>query len=787
MKKVILVVCLMPCLAYGQIIENFEPGNLNGWRQCPDAHWKADTSESISGRYSLHHTFDNSDAGTDQIGIAIDSLQPSEGKATWSFIIRHGYDPSSSNNWAVFLMSDTDPSHAFTDGGTNGYAIGVNLTGYDDTLRLWKIKGSSVTVIVTSTINWQTLIGTSEAIKISAERETYGEWSLSVYRLPEVLLSKSSGMDNELFSCEWFVISYSYSSSRDRLLWFDDLRIDGIFHEDNEVPVNPVIPETGDVIISEIMADPEPVVSLPGAEYLEITNRSGNSYNLRNWKLTSGDQDYLFPEIIIDPSDELILCSTRDTSKFTRFGRVLGLKQFPTLTDNGKIILLYDSDGKLIHGVEYSAEWYRDELKSRGGWSLEMIDTDFPFYYDCNWTASESVKGGTPGTLNSVAGYNPDNCFSGDLIVFPDDSFNISVRSPEPLFNLLRMTDSIDIDGNFPAQIITTDPLFRVFSVRLKNPLERGKIYQFEVSGEIKDFAGNRPGKDKFLFGLSEPAAPGDILFNELLFNPLPGDPDYLELYNSSEKIIDVSRIELVSVSDDSGDTSQIYMVSDESRCLLPGNYYAVSEDAERVILRYFSADQDCLFKIGALPSMSDDKGHLILYSRELQKIDEVSYNEKMQSLLLSGYEGVALEKISPGNKSEEAKNWHSASESSGWGTPGAPNSVWSETPVVADMVSLSSTRISPDDDGFEDRLELNFNLTGISNVVSVTIFDESGTCIRKVAENIYAGSDASLIWDGTADDGSMVGTGIYIVFITMFDDSGKTHKWKKVCTVVRR
>ena len=77
--------------------------------------------------------------------------------------------------------------------------------------------------------------------------------------------------------------------------------------------------------------------------------------------------------------------------------------------------------------------------------------------------------------------------------------------------------------------------------------------------------------KDKFSFGLSEPAEPGDILFNELLFNPLPGDPDYLEFYNSSEKILDASRLELVSVNDDSGDTSQICLVSEKHKCILPG------------------------------------------------------------------------------------------------------------------------------------------------------------------------------------------------------------------------
>ena len=79
---------------------------------------------------------------------------------------------------------------------------------------------------------------------------------------------------------------------------------------------------------------------------------------------------------------------------------------------------------------------------------------------------------------------------------------------------------------------------------------------------------------------------------------------------------------------------------------------------------------------------MTDDKGHLILYNRELDKIDEVSYNEKMHFSLLSGYEGVALEKTGPWNTSNEASNWHSATESSGWGTPGAPNSVFIEMPV---------------------------------------------------------------------------------------------------------
>ena len=153
-------------------------------------------------------------------------------------------------------------------------------------------------------------------------------------------------------------------------------------------------------------------------------------------------------------------------------------------------------------------------------------------------------------------------------------------------------------------------------------------------------------------------------------------------MFNCSEKVIDASRLQLVSVNDATGDTSEVVSVSDEKRCILPGKYYAITTDRKRISERYFSTDPDHLFETGSLPSMSDDKGHLILYNRELDKIDEVIYNEDMHYSLLSTNEGVALEKTIPQNKSEEEASWHSASESSGWGTPGAPNSVFVEMPV---------------------------------------------------------------------------------------------------------
>jgi hypothetical protein len=153
---------------------------------------------------------------------------------------------------------------------------------------------------------------------------------------------------------------------------------------------------------------------------------------------------------------------------------------------------------------------------------------------------------------------------------------------------------------------------------------------------------------------------------------------------------------------------------------------------------------------------------------------------------LLSGFEGVALEKIRPSLSSTDPGNWHSASEASGWGTPGAPNSIYSEEPATDDRIVFSSKRVTPDNDGNDDLLLIDFNLKGTGNVINVTVFDETGGFVRKLAADFFAGNKATVTWDCTADDGSMVRSGIYILLISVFDDKGKTEKYKKVCSVVR-
>lgn len=871
MKKVILVALLLPAMAKGQIVQNFESGDTGKWIQAVNGHWVADTSGSINGRYSLHHFYDDTIRNSDFIGLPLSDLHPSESFTVWSFMLKHGYDPSSSNKWAVYIMSDIDPGSIFNGSPASGYAAGVNMTGSDDTLRLWKIINGKPSVVVTCSVNWQALIGKNRAAKVMVSRNTAGVWDISVFDPEDRKLGSGTGSDDELFSAQWLVISYSYTASCDRLLWMDDIEVTGKFYRDtvppdvaesrlidqntldiildeepagevllpenfslmpgpvhpsrvslststtislefedkfinkttcvlmigslcdkkgncrNETRISflPVWAEEADIIISEIMADPSPAVSLPENEYLELYNRTRYGFNLEKWTIVSGNRETVLPGIELKAGSYLIICAPEDTSCFKQFGNVLGVKPFPSLTNAGSIITVTDSQGNLIHGVGYSQDMYGDNLKSGGGWSLEMIDTGYPFYSTGNWKASVSVTGGTPGSTNSVSEFNPDPDFAGILNVFPEDSATVTITFSETTGDLSCKSGMIFIDGQPVTSTSGADPLGSVYTVKPGTCLERGKIYRLEISDDVMDFAGNRAVRRDFSFGIPGNATLHQIEYNELLFNPLPDDVDYIELYNNSPVIADASALLLASVNE-AGEVSVTKSVSEEHRCIIPYSFYVITTDPGKVASRYFSSDRDFIFRASSLPSMPDDKGHLLLLNRQLDIIDEVTYTENMHFELLQENEGVALEKIRHGALSTESENWHSASESSGFGTPGVENSSFLPGSDSGDIVTLSSARISPDNDGWEDILVIDMTFTGNGNVVSATVFNESGRLVKKIAENLFAGNKVTMVWDATGNDGNIVSRGIYIVLIKLYDDKGKKRSWKKVCTVLR-
>jgi len=872
MRKVLLLFLLVPGMVYAQVVyEDFESGLTGDWLLTSGERWEADSIFALNGKYSLHHSFDNNDSGCDRIGIRITGLQPALSDTEWRFMMKHAYNPSSSNNWSFFLMSDEPPPAMGTGGTISGFALGVNLSGYNDTLCLWKINSGRTSIVLSTSINWQNDIGIDSVAALTVTRSVDGLWQVFIEGEQKQNLLIGEESDSDLFNVAWAGIMYEYSSSQDCKLWIDDVIINGHIEIDNQPPVvdtvyfsgnNTIIlqfnealsetpseqsfllkpgdfipdeitqfgesyllefgqeltnkiyydlsigdvcdargncsdtivnnillalPERSDIIVSEIMFDPEPPADLPPAEYIELYNTSGFDFNTSRMQMDIGGDIYWFPEAQFKAGDFMLFTNSGDVNLFTSYGKVLCPDSKFSLNNNTDMVLLRDSEGEVIHGLEYDIGWYSNQLKQYGGWALEMIDYGYPFAGSPNWTESRNRSGGTPGSINSVNSFNPD--LEAPLItnIFPVSSRHVSLSFSETID--MKATDDVSwaVDGNAIININITDPLTREIDIELEDSLVKGIIYRVSPEVELNDMAGNGLLIPDGRFGIPSLTENQDILFSEIMFDPLPGGAEFIEIYNNSEKIADLSDHFIVSYNSATSDTGKINWLSDDKRCLMPGDYYVITTDREAVVNNYNSCNKDRIFEQGSFPSLPDKEGNLLLYNRNLILIDRMYYSDEMHSAMLSVTSGISLERIDLDAESTDRMNWKSAAGTSGYATPGLKNSAAEEYEDIESngIVRLSSRKISPDNDGFEDYLRILVSSASDQNILSVQVFNDMGYPVRKLADKLTSGYSSLIIWDGCDDYGQLVREGIYIICSTIMPAKGPPEIVKKVVAVV--
>ena len=163
----------------------------------------------------------------------------------------------------------------------------------------------------------------------------------------------------------------------------------------------------GDLIISEMMIDPTPKILFEDFEYLELYNRTNSPINLLGYQLVVNNSILDLPNYILPAKTYLLLSDLEGAAYFENFTTILGLQNFPTLPNSGAFIALQKKGGTPLFYVNYNSNFYRDNDKKEGGYSLEMIDLEsFCLEYE-NWMASEAREGGTPGKENSLLKYAP--------------------------------------------------------------------------------------------------------------------------------------------------------------------------------------------------------------------------------------------------------------------------------------------------------------------------------------------------------------------------------------------
>lgn len=544
-----------------------------------------------------------------------------------------------------------------------------------------------------------------------------------------------------------------------------------------------------EVVIDEIMADPTPQVSLPNAEFIELKNVSGRSINLSGWRIsTSSSVSGAFPNYTLPADSFLILTSTSNASLFASFGRAIGIPSFPSLPNDGTVLTLISKEGKTIHAVNYTTSWYQNTIKSDGGWTLELIDTQNPCSGISNWKASVDASGGTPGRKNSVAGANNDATPPQLLRTYSIDSVTVVAVFDEPLDSLSAATlTNYSFTNGITINTATAQaPLFNQVVLKLSTPLQKRMVYQLTASN-VKDCKGNAIGAyNKANAGIAEEALSTNIIINEILFNPRPNAFDYVEAYNRSNKTLDASKLYIAN-RNTAGDISAIKKWSETPYLIYPGEYVVLTENAASLKQEYLVQNPSNVLITSSLPSYPDDKGDVIVTNSQGDVVDEVVYSSKWHFALISDAEGVSLERVDPDGISQEAGNWHSAASTVGYGTPTYKNSQYQTTESSNAIIEVTPKIFSPDNDGHDDRASINYQVEETGYIANVTIFNANGIPVRYLAKNATLALRGGWNWDGLDEKNQKLPIGRYIIYAELFNLQGKKKQLKTTVVLARR
>lgn len=813
------------------------------WTQVPGRRWCCDPIDALEGSSSLHHCFDNQHEGCDYLLLWCDPLDTSY-PFSFSFRIRHGFDPSSQNNWQLALgatfYDGLGSNGEGPNGGEahilNGLVLGVNFSGSDDLLNIWHVENGESDILLATSLNYQEQVGTMQAPLFRLEGN--GDGKLDLYWSPDA----AEAIPQLLGSCRidgisWgrqVLVRYKYTSSRDRALWLDRLLYEGHFEKDTIAPrvigvefrnahalqlgfseqvmlseecrfnlhsgehpegVSPdslweiekgvvlafpdVFPNRvlhqlrvqgvadldgnllddtlvnvmrnearwGDLVFNEVMADPDPALD-HSEEYLELYKRVDYPLSMEQWTLRVNERSYLLDASRVSGTggDDFML--------------IKGI----TLPNDGAVLSLYSREGTLIHAASYSIPWDGPHWKKEGGWSLESPDANQVCRVSASWEYSLDPGGGTPGRVNSnksilVDGNAPVLLYAG---VGDPGEFLLHYDEPLRLPHDMKAAFRLDPGALVPDSVRLLDPLQEILQLYFPDDFQDWSKYQLILSG-LNDCMGNRSEDLVLRAGALSSPTFASVLINEIMYDPEDGKPGYVELFLPGEKILDLQDLAIHLVEEGASPDHPIAL-STHSRLFLPGQYLVLTDCVPHLEEAYGLEVSGQWVEVSGLSGLKNSSGTIYLTDRAGQVVDLAAYSDEMHMELLHDPRGISLERVSAMQPGSDPDNWHSAASIAGYATPGRENSQSLAVSSSDLLLDVLPEVFSPDNDGYEDLLEIIVATGGNDWVIGLIITDLQGNRIRVLANNHLAGPTVRYVWDGEGEDGSIQPMGFYVI-----------------------
>ncbi len=478
-----------------------------------------------------------------------------------------------------------------------------------------------------------------------------------------------------------------------------------------------------DLVINEFMYAPDS----HEPEWIEIFNRSNKIIDLKNYKVADNSDtvSVIDKSTILNPQDYFIIS---DDSTLTNFYNVLSniaYKNFPSLNNTGDKIILLDSLNRTIDSLQYFSSW-----GGSAGKSLERTNAGLASTDSSNWKTSTSKYKATPGYINSVSEKDFDLEISGFIYSpsFPvfGDRVSISIK----VKNLGRNSVQFDIDlyedtnlDSIPDQLIKETSSFSI-SAGDSSIFPTGYSIQNFQSPKgfyaVINFTSDQDTSNNYLYSTIKPGySSSTIVINEIMFTPVGGEPEWIELFNNSSDSINLKGWSITDVF-----TTPTTGKINEDVFIDPNSYFVIARDSS--IQNYHRLIPSKIV-VTNLPSFNNDKDGVVLKDDRGATIDSVLYSNDW-----GGTNGYSLERKEINVPSNVSLNWGSSVDIE-QSTPGRINSI---TPKEYDL-SVADISFNP-----------RFPVVGDNVFISAKIKNNGSLSADNFSVEFYFDSDSNKVVD---------------------------------------
>jgi hypothetical protein len=543
-------------------------------------------------------------------------------------------------------------------------------------------------------------------------------------------------------------LSCIFTSGNSQGFYLDDLYFGPTFN-----------PLDAQLIITELMADPEPQQGLPNTEYIEIYNAGTSAQQLNGLVLNDATGTCTLPSYWLQPGGYATLVGTGQSSGFNP-SKTIEVTAFPSLNNTGETLVIKNAQGLTLDQVAYHLSWYQDSSKMEGGYSLERSSLLDPCSAADNWRATQAQLGGTPGTQNLVFDPAADTLAPLILLAEVRDSNQVAFVFSEPMDSSSLAQCTITFDQNLGSYSrIVLDYLQLQNGAQLLLHFEQAlaKSEPIEVSIiDIQDCWANANNLQTSFIRYEDPQ-PGELVLNEILFDPPSNGSDFIELYNTSQKYLSLGQCSI-------GNGQAAYAITKPS--IAPMEYLALCPNTS-FLIAYYPNTQTENTDFQTLPFFYNDSGTCLLQCNGIV-LDQLKYNSTWHSSILTDTEGVSLERLDATAPTQNPNNWFSAAQNVGYASPGRSNSQQIGAKQIGSLY-LTQPEFSPDQDGYHDFLEIQYALPAPNMLVQAEIYTLGGNLVKKLIINELFGTKGALIWDGSTEYGTIATNGIYILDFRAF------------------